>query len=90
MELFLKRKVDIKEAALNWFLSVYTPAVQCIVEKGLEDVYQGKTLGDIFALFLIINGTKVKKRVMISALTMLCKDLLKKFLEKRNLRRRKP
>lgn len=52
MELFLKRKVNIKEAALNWFLSVYTPAVQSIVEKGLEDAYQGKTLGDIFCFIL--------------------------------------
>ena len=61
MELFLKRKVDIKEAALNWFLSVYTPAVQCIVEKGLEDVYQGKTLGDIFCFILDYKWYKSQK-----------------------------
>ena len=52
MELFLGREIDMKEAALNWFLSVYTPAVQSIVEKGLEDAYQGRTLGDIFCFIL--------------------------------------
>ncbi|MCX6089490.1 MAG: DUF4032 domain-containing protein [Candidatus Atribacteria bacterium] len=52
MELFLGREAQIKEAALNWFLSVFTPAVQAIVERGLEDVYQGKTLGDIFCYIL--------------------------------------
>jgi len=61
MELFLKRKVDIKEAALNWFLSIYTPAVQRIVEKGLEDVYQGKTLGDIFCFILDYKWYKSQK-----------------------------
>ncbi len=61
MELFLGREADLKEAALNWFLSVYTPAVQSIVEKGLEDAYQGRTLGDIFCFILDYKWYKSQK-----------------------------
>ncbi len=49
MEIFQQRPVSLKEAAFNWFLCVYTPAVQLMVEKGLEQAYPGESLSDIFA-----------------------------------------
>lgn len=61
MELFLGRKVPLKEAALNWFLSVYTPAVQTIVEKGLEEAFPGKSLADIFAYVMDYKWYKSQK-----------------------------
>lgn len=45
----LGREVPLKEAALNWFLCVYTPSVQRIVEEGLEEKFPDKSLADIFA-----------------------------------------
>lgn len=61
MELFLGRKVPLKEAALNWFLCVYTPAVQAIVEKGLEEAFPEKSLADIFAYIMDYKWYKSQK-----------------------------
>ncbi len=61
MELFLGREVPLKEAALNWFLCVYTPAVQAIVEKGLEEAFPEKSLADIFAYIMDYKWYKSQK-----------------------------
>ena len=61
MKLFLGREVPLKEAALNWFLSVYTPAVQAIVEKGLEEAFPEKSLADIFAYIMDYKWYKSQK-----------------------------
>jgi len=49
MKRSLGREVPLQEAALNWFLGVYTPVVQAIVERGLEEIFPKKSLADIFA-----------------------------------------
>mgnify|MGYP001176413333 FL=1 len=61
MEAFLGREVPLKEASLNWFLSVYTPAVQAIVERGLEEAFPDKSLADIFAYVLDYKWYKSQK-----------------------------
>ncbi len=52
MSASLGREVPLQEAALNWFLCVYTPVVQKIVEKNLEEAFPGKGLADIFAYIM--------------------------------------
>lgn len=57
----LGREAPLKEAALNWFLCVYTPAVQRIVEEGLEDKFPEKSLADIFAYIMDYKWYKSQK-----------------------------
>jgi len=61
MQRSLNKEVSLKEGALNWFLCVYTPAVQTIVEKGLEEVFPEKSLADIFAYILDYKWYKSQK-----------------------------
>ncbi len=57
----LRREIPLKEAALNWFLCVYTPSVQRIVEEGLEEKFPDKSLADIFAYIMDYKWYKSQK-----------------------------
>ncbi|MGQ9473688.1 MAG: DUF4032 domain-containing protein [Candidatus Caldatribacteriaceae bacterium] len=61
MEQSLQRKIPLEEAALNWFLCVYTPAVQKIIEEGLEEKFPEKSLADIFAYVMDYKWYKSQK-----------------------------
>lgn len=61
MKQSLRREVPLEEAALNWFLCVYTPAVQKIIEEGLEEKFPEKSLADIFAYVMDYKWYKSQK-----------------------------
>lgn len=84
LEHMARREIDLEEAALHWYDSVYRPAVTLIRKYNMMELLHARTEGDLY-LWLVDHMRELREQYGEESPARKISDALVDFLEDRNI-----